>query len=229
MKGKTEKNEKGFTPPPEILQRVLGFKAIEHKDGKIFIWGLGGSFIPYPTTIFLLRLLEKEFGQEKAANIFYTIGKIQGAQTFELITKKFGYAKTIREKSNLLRFNQGQSDVAGNGHIEWKIIDFEKNFFSAKGATPYAQEYLKLFGLQKNGVDFFMVGQAAGIIESVTNKKMNAFETQCVACGKQFCEAIVFSSDKKSKFSKYPNYREFKEIDLNKLGSLIEPRLAYLH
>ena len=216
-----------FTPPPAILQKVLGFKEFEHKNGKLMIHGLGGSFMPYASTIFFLKLLEEKFGKDNTANIFYTIGKLQGSQTFELVTQKFGMIKTLRDKIKLLKFNAGQSDVAGNGHFEWVRLDFKKNIYIGKGTSPYAQEYKKLFGIQKKGIDFFMVGQVAGIIEEVTKIKMQAFETSCIATGKKFCEAIVFPKKSIAKYRFHKNFRNFKEYNLKKLNPKIDPKKAF--
>ncbi|MBI2549197.1 hypothetical protein HYW21_07655 [Candidatus Woesearchaeota archaeon] len=215
-----------FKAPPKILQKVLGFKAFQHRDGKLFLWGVPGTLSPLYVSVYLVRLMEKELGEKKTMSLFYHSGRFQGKQAFEIISKNFGYAETLHDKKELLLFNTGQGDVIGLGSFEWTMVDFNKKYFVAKVKSNIAEEYKRFFGNRKSGVDYFVRGIVSTFVEELIKEPTLTIETKCVGSGKPFCEFVtkpVKHWDKNDPLVKEQtpeNLSSFKE-----LGAKIEPYL----
>ncbi|MBD3313940.1 hypothetical protein GF345_05855 [Candidatus Woesearchaeota archaeon] len=180
-----------FRAPPSIVQKVLRFKSIQIKDGKFLLWNTPGNVFPLFSTVYLNRIMEKNLGIKEAMTFFYEQGRYQAKNVYKIITQNFGYAKTITDKKKLLQFNTGQGELAGWGKWEWKVIDFKNNLFILSGYSTYAEEYRKIFGIQKHQVDHFGRGSCAGFIEEVIGIKVFCVETSCMATGKKKCEFMI--------------------------------------
>jgi hypothetical protein len=81
-----------------ILSQVLRQKAIQWKDGRVFLWGLTGMFSAMFSLVYLQRCMEEELGREQAMKIFYWQGKFQSIQGISINDKKHGFAKKLPEK-----------------------------------------------------------------------------------------------------------------------------------
>ncbi len=207
-----------FNPPPAILQRVLRFKALKHEQGgKLSLWGTPGVLNTNITESYLQRLIGKVYGEKECMSVFYTLGVFQGRDAFRMISKNFGYAETFHDKKKLLEFQTGQSVVVGRGDFSWERMDFEKNIFVAKGASPHAEEYRKLFGVQKVPVDHFLRGVTAAFIEETIKKKVFCVEKRCVANGNEYCELVTKPVDSWDK-----NDRDFTEQSIKEMPGLKE-------
>lgn len=174
----------------EILQKILMFNALKFKDGRLSVGGIPGMLSPLSTIIYLQTILEEEYGK-KAEKIIYAIGKFQGSEGVKLINQKFGYAQKITDKKRMLDFSTGQSEATGLGKFQWVVVDFEKEFFIARGKSSIGLEYRKMHGIQKRPIDHFIRGQGAAMIENILNKNVRCVETRCVAMGHPYCEFIV--------------------------------------
>ena len=220
-----------FKKPPEILQRVLRFRAIKHeKEGKLTLWGIPAHLRPNYSDVFLQSLMEKRLGSKETSSIIYAMGKFQSIQTFKMVSERFGYAKSIQDKAKLLRFNTGQAELAGLGSGEWIRLDFKNNIYILKGKSTFASEYRRFFGNQKSPVDYFIRGCLAAYIETAIGKKnMFCIETSCIASGSGYCEYIV--RETKSFTKKELDGQDISEIpsDIKKLGAKIEPYLALMN
>jgi len=216
-----------FKPPPAILQRVMRFKSIQHKNGKLLLWNIPAILIPAYSFIFLQRLMENDVGRRKASSVLYALGKFQSIQTFKMVSERFGYAKTINDKRKLLEFNTGQSEVAGLGTGKWIRIDLKNKVFILRGRSTIAEEYRRFFGLQKLPVDYFIRGCLAAYAEAVSEaENLFCIETSCISMGKKHCEFVI---KEKTSFDK--NEVASQDIDtlpsdIRMLGSKIEPYLA---
>ncbi len=213
-----------FKPPPAILQRVMKFKAIKHKEGKFLLWDIPCFISELYTFIYLQRLLEKELGVKKTADILYSMGYLQAEKGIKMVTDRFGYAKTISDKKKLMEFNLGQSEMVGMGQFEIIRLDFEDEILIIKGNPPAAHEYKRFFGTQKNPVDYFVRGSLGATGKLSFNKRCLCVETMCTAMGKQYCEFMVKPIDKWDKND--PIYKS-QSIDrirsMKDLGAKIEP------
>jgi len=180
-----------FKAPPKILQKILRFNAIKFKEGKLLVVNVPGLLSPLYVNIYLQRLLENDIGEKKAMNLLYNIGKFQGIQGLKITNNYFGYAKTIKNKRELLIFSGDQSEVTGLGKFKWVLTDFNKNIFIVRGKCSIGEEYKRFFGIQKNAVDHFTRGQAAAMVEGTINQQVLAVETKCIATGNPYCEFVV--------------------------------------
>jgi predicted hydrocarbon binding protein len=180
-----------FKPPPAILQKVMKFKAIQHNEGKVLLWGIPCFISELYIFIYLQRLLENELGQKKAASMLYSLGQLQAEEGTRMITERFGYAKSIQDKRKLIEFNLGQGEMVGAGRSEIVRLDFDEEVMVIRCDSPIAGEYKRFFGPQKKPVDHFIRGMLDGMGGLVTSKERLCVEAQCIASGKQYCEFII--------------------------------------
>jgi len=210
-----------FKPPPKLpglLEKVIRFKALQHKQGKVLLHGIPVLLTLYFICIYLQKLLEKLYGKIPAASILHHLGYTQAKQGIKLINKRFGYAITITDKRKLLEFHEGQAEIIGLGRFKISKFDFDKNIFILRGTSTLACEYLKFFGLQKYPVDHFLRGGLVAAIESLTNKKMFCYESKCIAKGNPFCEFVIRPIKAWNK--KELKEQKIKELpDMEKLGA----------
>lgn len=181
--------------PSGILEKTKRFKELRHENGKVYLWNYTALIDPLITQAYYVRLLEKLCGREEINKARYFAGKIQAIKGLEIINQKFGYAKTIPGKKKLFYFNAGQSEILGFGKYKW-TLDFRKNYFVGTTRSPFAEEYMKMWGTQKAPVDHWFMGAWAGCAEAITKKKMVCVETRCIAKGNTICEFVVKSPDK---------------------------------
>ncbi|MBW2966526.1 4-vinyl reductase [Candidatus Woesearchaeota archaeon] len=215
-------------PPklPNLLEKVIRFKALRWKNGKLALFDVPGILFQLYAFAYKQRLLENQLGIKKAANIYYRVGKFQGKQGVRMTSERFGYAKTFIDKKRLLEFNVQQSNLVGFGEMKWAKIDFNKNIFVMVGKSALAEEYVRFFGLQKNPIDYFLRGCTTAIIEEVVDRKMLCIETKCIAKGNRYCEFVVRPIedwDKKSLLFKQQLVKDLPNI--KELGAKIEPYL----
>lgn len=212
-----------FKPPSPILQRVARFKAMEHKDGKFFIWNVPGLISQLYSVVYLQRNLEKECGLDKTMNALYSMGFFQAENGVKIINEKFGYAKTISDKKKLIEFNSGQAEMVGSGKMKLVRVDFQNNLFIIKMKSNIALEYKKFFGLQKNSVDHFVRGALSGLISPIIEKETLCIETKCVAMGNPFCEFVSKPLDDWDKNDPLFKSQKVEKIkNMKDLGSKIE-------
>lgn len=215
-----------FKPPPALLTKLLKFKALEHKDGRFMIWKIPAIISQTYSLVYLQRLIEKRTSSKEMITLMHNMGRLQAQQGYRIISERFGYAKTIQDKINLLKFNLGQTEIVGLGRSEVIRADFVKMHFIFKAESVFAKEYIRFFGMQKSAVDHFLRGASVAYIEELTGKKMVCIETSCVAKGDKYCEFVVKPAtgwDKKDKIYKEQEVKGYQ--DLKSLGAKIEPYL----
>jgi predicted hydrocarbon binding protein len=214
--------------PPPILQKVAKFKAMQHKDGKFLIWGVPCFISELYVFIYLYKLLEDKYGYKEASSILYSMGYLQAQQGILMVNKRFGYAKTIQDKSKLLDFNMGQSEMVGAGKFEWLRKDFTQNTFIVKASSSFADEYKRFFSGQKNPVDHYARGELAALVTSVVEKECICVETRCMALGNSYCEFLIkpIESWKKDYIELLKNQEISKLKTMKELGAKIEPYIS---
>lgn len=201
----------GFSTPPAILQKMLAFKAFKHENGKLFLWGIPGFLTATYVTVYQMKLFEKEIGQKKLESLIYALGKFQGKEGFKIMTEKFGYAQTFQDKKKLLEFQTGQTEIVGVGSFSWAMMDFENEIFIIKGKSTLAEEYKRIFGMNKFPIDYLLRGAFAAFIEELLKKKVFCIETKCIVEGKDECEFVIKPLEKWDK--KEIEKQWFDEID----------------
>jgi len=188
--------EKPLKLPPTIMQRVMRFKALKNEEGTLTLFGKPCLIMPIDTILYTMKLMENELGVDKTKWIWYHVGKFQAIAGFKMINERFGYAKTLSEKKKLLDFNTGQTQILGLGAYTYRRMDFENNYFIGEGKSPFADEYKKIFGIQKEPVDYFLNGACAGAVETTIEKEVVSIETKCAAQGKNVCQFVMRPANK---------------------------------
>jgi predicted hydrocarbon binding protein len=174
-----------------IIERILRFKAIEWQGGKLSVLNIPGLLIPLYAMVYQHKLLKERYGEKEAAIILYNMGKLQAKGGFQLISKKFGYNKTLKNKFKLLKFNTTQGESIGIGKYKFVKTDFKNNEFIVRGKSTWAEEYKKRFGIQRENIDHLIRGMNSAFFEELTGEKMFTIETQCLCMGRPYCEFIT--------------------------------------
>jgi predicted hydrocarbon binding protein len=215
-----------FRPPPAILQKVMRFQAIKHRDGKFLLWGIPCFISQLYAYVYLCRLIENRFGKKENMNLNYNFGKLQAREGFRMISERFGYAETIRDKKMMLEFNSGQAELVGIGSLDWVKMDFEKNYFILRVKSPIAEEHKRFFGLQREPVDHFIRGEMTAYIEEISGKKIFTLEKICIAMGKPCCEFIAKPVEEWDKNDPLVKSQWVDDLPgMKDLGAKIEPYL----
>jgi len=214
-----------LTLPPPIVQKTLAAKALQFQDGKVYLWDTPCFLDPIQVQTYYHKLIENSCGYEQANRIRYYTAKLQSLTGMKIINNRFGYAETIKEKENLVLFNNGQTEMLGIGKFEWLKIDFENELFICKTVSPFAEDYRRFFGMQKSSIDFWLMGAWAGAIESIVGKKMLNLEGSCIAKGDSHCEFIIKPIEKWDKNDPLFKQHEFllrEEPNIKELGGSME-------
>ena len=203
-----------FKPPPPLLEKVLRFKALEHKEGRFFLWGTPCVILPMASSAFLFKLIEEAYGSEVVKNSLYYTGKFQAIRGVQIINKRFGYAETLQDERKILEFNTQQLELLGLGSWKWRKMGFgQDNVFILYGKSPFAEIYKRFFGWRKEAVDYYMAGIIAGGLESITGKKFNCIEQGCIVKGGAYCELTAKPSTdwKRGEFKKFDAYEKLEK------------------
>lgn len=216
-----------FKLPSELLQKVLRFKALQHKEGRLKLWGIPAFLSPAYVFVYQQEMLIKKVGYKKAMDIMYLTGKFQARQAFRMISKRFGYAKTIPDKKKLLDFEIGQGIVAGHGPFKCVHADFKDKTFIIKGISVMAEEYKRFYTAKKRFIDHFLRGLIVAFVEEVSEEKMMCIEKKCISRGNQFCEFVIKPVDKWDKEDLIVKEQFVKEDcpEFKELGAKIDPYL----
>lgn len=212
--------------PPAIVQKTLASKAINHKEGNVFLWDTPCFIDPIQIQLYEHKLIEKSCGVQEANRIRYFTAKLQSMTGMKIMNERFGYAETLHEMKQLILFNCGQTELLGIGKYDWKILDFKKELFICTSIkSPWAEDYKRFYGLQKDIVDYWMMGAWAGTFEAHLKKPCVSFETECLAKGDKKCSFItrpIDKLDKKDPLLKKFNFLIKKEYTLKDLGGKID-------
>jgi len=218
-----------FKAPSRMIKKVLGFKSMKHKNGNFLLWNIPCSIVPIFAFSYIQRLLEKKYNKREAATILYSLGVLQTKVGFDLISDRFGYAKTYKNKVELLKFITEQAATVGNGSYKWTRIDLKNKLFIVRSKCPHCKSYRRFFGMQKNPVNPFIRGECATMIKKAFEID-NCFciEKRCVATGDKFCEFVVRPF---KDFNKKDNLVKNQLIDnilsFKELNAKIHPNLVF--
>jgi predicted hydrocarbon binding protein len=180
-----------FNPPPKLLERLMRFRALQHKEGKLLLHGIPVFLSLYDVNVYQQKLLEYLYGRKKACSILYNIGGFQTKRGIAIVNERFGFTNKVKEKKAVLEFNTQQSEIIGAGKFKWVKIDFDNQIFIIKGKSTFAEEYRKLFGFGIHPIDYYARGSIAAAVEILTNEKMFCIETKCIAQGNPYCLFVI--------------------------------------
>ena len=155
-----------------------------HDYGSVSIWNVPSCYYPTNTVCSYQKLMEKSGNQELFKQISYDVGRLQGLISVKMMSSFFG----IKNPKEIIDSLTMQSSFMGFGIME--IIKFDEktsSFIIANKTTPYAKEYLKLFGKQKGSIDHYFAGLFCGTFSEMMKKELICQETQCIAKGDKVC------------------------------------------
>jgi predicted hydrocarbon binding protein len=139
---------------------------------------------PLKQLIILQRKIEEKFGK-KGLKLIYETSK----QSFFELSKDIGKFAGSKEKF----FEALLSLMRHFGFGNVKVVEIKKNFEAVVQVkhNPFAKEYIKLFGFQKESVDYLLAGMIAGYFSKFFKKDVNCIEKNCIAKGELYCDFIV--------------------------------------
>jgi predicted hydrocarbon binding protein len=165
-----------------FLKKKYKNRIFEFSNGRINMLGISGFITPMIVIALFYYVAKKRYGK-KIDDIFYETGKHHGLT----------YGKKIIEEVNLK-----QNEIAikriletigffGFGKPEIMRLDLKNRKIIFKVMeNPLAKEYLKIFGRQKEGIDFLLAGFTAGLIETIIGK-IDVIETKCITEASPYC------------------------------------------
>lgn len=197
------------------------FKAMKYDEGSIKLWGHACLLNPVIGVLVKNRLMEQLGDSKSMKQINYFAEKFQAFMGVKITGEQFGFAKTYKNKKDLLEFSGGQFELLGYGKVKWVRRDFKNEVFIVRMQSPYAAIYKETLGFSKWPVDYWNAGGWAGCLEYILGKKVACIETACIAQGKGYCEFVIQPIDKwdkKTPLAKKNSF-VFKEI-APKLGKV---------
>jgi len=199
---------------PESTQQVIKENRIVIGNGSFSILSSKVVAIPMNVMILLFHHFHNK-DRAEAGNIFYITGKLQAMLSFEKQLAINNQKKNIQSLDYLLKL----PELYGYGKIILKKFDHEnkKVLFEFKSST-FSKQYVKLFGFQKDQIDFFINGYCAGISQVFTGQNMEAVERTCFARKTGPCEILSSPAIDKNNISElYNNLMKKNEIVDEKL------------
>jgi len=173
-------------------------KKLRLEEGKIILFDEAGGMLPMTSFVNIIKLLEK-IGKE---NVLYVACKESGQDWNQ---KMFERYKTDKAKY-IFEWGEKAVTLAGWGSFKIHKYDFDKNEFVYRLYKSTLAEY---YGKSKQPIDQIARGLFAGSACFLTDKKMDAVETKCIAMGDSYCEFEI---------------KERKKFDLK--NALIKKQLA---
>jgi hypothetical protein len=166
-----------------ILKKTLAHQSLEFKDGQLSVWNIPTVLFPMNTYILFEKSMMERFGPD-ARDIIYYLQKRQAHGGMAVLQKQFGY----KDVKQVINFQLETGALMGVGVVTLTRFDASSKIAHVKiHPNPFANLYLRLFGLSHKPVDVFTRGGMAGIFSYAFNEDMVAIETQCEAMGKSFC------------------------------------------
>ncbi len=177
-----------------IAREIFEAGSFDYYNGEFLVWDLPCAIFPINSVI-LIHKLKEDFPEFSMQDLSYQIGKMQSHRGNNLMVQRFGFE--MSEK--FIKDTLGKCELLGMGTLE--LLDFnikDKSFTIVNTNNPYANQYLKVFGVQKNAVCHYLRGLCAGNFQAFfEDEEMLCIEVSCRTKGEQAC---VFQVRPKSKW-----------------------------
>jgi len=148
------------------------------------------SMVMFPTTTYI-NLHKKIVALPKGKQLIYEIGWEQIKAVFSVFQRDFKITEMDTERFSQLFAPTIKTCGWGDVKIEqMKLRKGEKTIYIIKN-NPFATLYKNIHGLQKQGVDDYLLGLFAGGTFTISGKKVKAKENKCIAKGDDYCEFII--------------------------------------
>lgn len=173
----------------KFLSNKYKNRVFSFSDKGIHLFDINGMITPIEILSLLAYTTIRKFG-DGVTKIFYEVGKEEGKELISQIKEKV----TFREDFSSLSMAFESIGLVGLGSVEIIRSDMKNKNFILKVKDNYlARKYLKFFGIQKKGIDYYLSGILAGIATGLLNENMDAFEDKCLVQGSPYC---VFEIEK---------------------------------
>ncbi len=177
-----------------FLARVIANKELKYEDGCLSLMGSPGCLLALNTLAATQEALRREFGAS-GASVFYHMLGYQAGNAAKLMRNRFGFPV-----EQAMKLQADHLAMIGAGSFSFVRTDFKANMFVLRGESNFAREYAKVFGVQKDAVDWMIKGGVVYLLnEYLDRTDFVCVETSCVAKGNKYCE---FVARPKKSFSK---------------------------
>jgi len=207
------------------IMRVIAKSLISHtiaydsKQGILNLWGMPYFIISNDALANLQKTMIDNFGKE-FQDIIFTLGKLHGYNATSILLKKYG----LLFRGDYKLFVE-QSNLVGVGSVTMEKTDLETHEHNVISKnTPLANSYKKLFGIQTEPVDHYLMGLASGVSMALDGWDSLAIEEKCISMGDLECKFRVIDKSKlnKNDIKNKPIESEkikkiFKKMDINEI------------
>jgi predicted hydrocarbon binding protein len=173
----------------DIIKKMIFSRTIKMEDGEFKV--MGGNmvtlWIPIASDWWMT------FDSEEERKRLYKLGYDGG----RYIMKDFSKFVPTTLAKKLINFSFQFTEFTGWGRFNLVNFDVKKGGLVHNSDSPVAYDIIKRYGKQKKPVCEFIMGVTAGALSYIINKKVEAKETKCVACGDHVCEYLLTVEDRK--------------------------------
>ena len=173
-----------------FFRKLLLARQASIDEGEIKLLTKNFYMQPLYELVVLQEKIKKEF-RKKGLKLIYETGK-GGFNDLLMVVEKFTSKKEEFQRLWLNIFR-----TCGIGNLE--IVEIDKENFKATlrmDKNPFAKEYLRECGKQKEGVDYLTAGIIAGFFSRFFEKEVECEEKSCIAKGNACCSFAVKPSEK---------------------------------
>jgi predicted hydrocarbon binding protein len=168
-----------------FISRLILLRQFSILEDGFKILGENFYFQPMNQLLIFQKKVEEKFGKKGLALIYET-----NKQSFLEFIKEVEKFADKKEKFLEVMFNF----ISNFGFGSLKIVEIKekelKVIVEAKN-NIFAKEYVKKFGFQKSGVDYFLAGILAGYFSKFFDRNIECVEENCIAKKDSSCRFLV--------------------------------------
>lgn len=201
----------------EFIYNLISNNKIKFQAGNFYIFGFSNNALTLTNVTTLFHILKIKYG-----NSVNEILKKLGEKQLKAIAKATLHSSVPPVNTEEINLLLKYLSLFGYGNI--KIVSINNSskeiVFQLKN-SPFCSMYLKLFQVQKEGVNALVEGMCRGLAELIFNCEMESKETTCIAQHRECCYIITNKGQKKEYdliLSKYTNDIFLKTMKEQKLS-----------
>jgi len=165
------------------LKQPLDIGDISYSDSLLHIKDVVGSVMPMDTFVLMSKALCDSKQKKQFRVHLYSTGK---QQSREILLRLIGDDRLPPSSSNLQLMLRPVM-IAGLGEIKLIRSNLHDHRFLFRINSKFAEQYKKLFSLNKEPVDHFLAGMIAGCLEYFFDETFDVKEISCAVQGKGSC------------------------------------------
>jgi predicted hydrocarbon binding protein len=172
-----------------FLRKLLLARRASFEEGEIKILEKHFYMLPIFDIMAFQHDSKKKIGT-KILKLMYKNGKLTAEDTVA------HFEKLGVKKGQLINIWINWVNMYGIAYLEIIHINNEKPEVRIRSKkSPFAKEYLKRYGKQKEPVDYILSGAIAGFFSKYFGKDVECKEVSCVAKGEKYCQFVITKSD----------------------------------